>query len=195
LEPAQKIEELEAKVKSLEEEMHYLQEDLEAADDEVEDLENQIKKLETADAIFLNKLEVVEHMKSILQKGLHNINITAPKITDIEKLNLYDVSSSVNLKVSCDIDPSIPEHQKLMDEMNSFDNISLRVYPGKDRWAMLKDGEVLFMAIVGEEKNHLLSFKTDDPKHIHVFNTLVMETWLRGRKKLRFFRFWKETLL
>ena len=71
---------------------------------------------------------------------------------------------------------------KLFDEFNSFDNISLRVYDGKDRWTILKDRDELFMAIVGDKPNTMLSIKTQDSEQIHVFNTLVMETWLRGQK-------------
>ncbi|MHA1583985.1 MAG: coiled-coil domain-containing protein [Promethearchaeota archaeon] len=177
-----KIESLEAKIKDLEEEMTYLKDDLEAADEEVEDLQKQIKNLETAEGIFLNKDKVIERIKELLGKALHNVNLTGPSISDISKLDLFEINSSVNIKVATFIDQSIPEHIKLKDELGSFDNIDIRLYGERDRWSAIIDGDTLFFAVVGAEPNNFLSFTTRDPKHIHVFNSLAMETWLRGKK-------------
>ena len=179
--PNDDYETVKKKLNSLEEEMKYLQEDLLAADEEVESFEGQIKKLEGRMAIFLNNIQVLEEIKHIFATSLHNVTICTPTIDDLDKLDLFSVASSVVIKASCFIDPALPQHQKLMDEMKSFDNISLRLYDGKDRWTILKDREILFMAIEGNTPNQFLSFKTEDAAHINVFNTLMMETWLRGQ--------------
>lgn len=179
---SERIEELEKEKKSLEEEMKYLQEDLSAADEEVEMLEKQLHKCQNQKSVFITQIDVINEMKQIFQSSLHNVSICTPTIQDLDKLDLYSISSSVVIKASCNIDASKPEHQRLMDEFKSFDNISLRLYDGKDRWSILKDGEILFMAIVGEKPNELLSLKTSDRAQIQVFNPLIMESWLRGQK-------------
>lgn len=174
-------EQLKRDKEALEEEMNYLQDDLLAADEEVEKLENQIKELEKKTSIILNRIQVGEIMKEIFATSLHNVTICIPTIEDLDKLDLYSVPSSVVIKASCFIDSANPQHLKLMDEMKSFDNISLRLFDGQDRWTILKDREVLFMAIEGKSPNQLLSFKAEDSAHIDVFSNLMMETWLRGQ--------------
>ncbi len=177
-----RIAEMEEKNRSLEEEMKYLQEDLSAADEEVEQLEKKIQTLENSKSIFLDDIQVISEMKEILNAAVHTVSICTPTIEDLDKLELYSLSSSVVLKVSCEIDPLKPQHLRIKDELMSFDNITLREYSGRDRWSILKDREILFMAIIGEKPNHLLSVKTNDPAQIQVFNTLITETWLRSQK-------------
>lgn len=182
MEDSNRIKELEEQIESLETEMNYLQEDLTAADKEVEQYENQLKEYQNRKSIFITEIDVINEMKDILSKSLHNVSICTPSIDNLEKLELYKLPPSVVVKASCNIDIIQPDHQKFMDEIKSLDSVSLRLYSGRDRWSILKDGEILFMAIVGETSNRLLSLKTSDPAQIHVFKTLVMESWLRGQK-------------
>jgi ElaB/YqjD/DUF883 family membrane-anchored ribosome-binding protein len=178
------IQALQAQVKIMEEEAELLKGDIDAADEEVEQLTDKIQKIqnEAKDAVSNTRVQVIDKMKKILGEGLHNVNITAPSIEDLAELDLYSVKTSVNLKVSCSIEAGNPKHTDLQQEFQAFDNISLRAFDERDRWMILKDNEVLFMAIAGIEPNKFLAFSSEDPKHIKFFNTISMESWLRGRK-------------
>jgi ElaB/YqjD/DUF883 family membrane-anchored ribosome-binding protein len=172
------------KIKELEEEAELLKSDIDAADDEVEGLHEKLNKIESEakDAIFLSRGQVLSKIKAVLKDALHNVTLTIPSIEDIADLDLYDVKTSVNLKVSCNIDLGNPKHSEMMEEFQVFDNITLRIYDTGDRWSIMKDGEMLFMGVVGVNKDKILSFQSGDEKIIKVFNSLVMESWLRGRK-------------
>jgi len=182
------IEILQKKVKILEEELVNADEELEQLEMENEKLKNSISDT-TNDSKIINftnanisKSIIIEKMREILQEAMHNIMITVPFITDLQDLYLYEVRANVNIKASCQINPGSEEHADLLDELESLDNISIRSYQGEDRYLVMKDGEELLMAIIGADDNNHLVIHTEDPMHIKILNSLVMDSWLRARK-------------
>ncbi len=130
---------------------------------------------------YLSRKEIIKEIKDILGRSVHNINITAPTIADIGELELFEVQSRINIKVSCNISIGNTGHKEIVEQLEIFDNISLREYSDMDRFSILRDGEELFFAAIGENSDKFLIIKTEDSKHISLFNTLFMESWLRGR--------------
>ncbi|MHA1729533.1 MAG: hypothetical protein ACTSWY_12475 [Promethearchaeota archaeon] len=184
-------EEKNAEIKALKEEIKLLNLDLKAADNEVEDLNNKLKNTKTSEVSSESKIQVValtrdqiiDFMIKILERALHNVNITTPTIMDLAELQLYDLRGTVNIKASCEIDQTEAEHTELLQEFDALDNISLRHFSNKDRWVCLKDNSELFIAAVGENDNDKnFAFFSNDGNHIRLFNSLVMESWLRARK-------------
>jgi chromosome segregation ATPase len=186
-EKANEIEELKKKIEILNEELMKADEDLEKLEIDNEKLRKAgINSLDSKIIDFSNqeisKSEIIEEMRTIIQKSISSVTIAVPKIDDLQDLYLYEVRSSVNIKISCEINPGIEEHVELLDEYESLDNISIRHFDGADRYVLNRDGEELLMAVIGKnEKNHLV-FKTKDPAHIRLLNPLVMDSWLRSRK-------------
>ncbi len=129
----------------------------------------------------LYEADIVEKMREILQKALHNVTIVVPSITDLQELRLYEVRSSVNIKIACLINPGEEEHASLLQEFESLDNVAIRSFEGEDRYVLVRDGEELLFGAVGKSDN-ALAFHTRDASHIRLFNSLVMEGWLRSRK-------------
>jgi hypothetical protein len=86
------------------------------------------------------------------------------------------------MKISSLIDPSLQEDAELLEEFESLDNISIRLYEQKDRFVIDRDGEELLFAIIGENENNNLVIHTRDSKHQRLLRSLVMEGWLRSRK-------------
>lgn len=177
-----RITELEAQCSALEEEMKFLKDDLEDADTSVESLETKILQLQDSDGVFLNQELVVSRIRAILDECVHNVTITCPTIMDASHLDLFDLKSNINIQACFHIDMSDAPSLKILEELESFDNITLREYPEQDRWSILSDGEVIFLAIVGNDPNHLMSFKTKDSKHLKVFQGFCMESWQLGKK-------------
>ena len=121
-------------------------------------------------------------MGKILENGKHNVMITVHNIIDLQELHLYEVRSSVHLKISCSIDPSDEEQSSLLEEFLSLDNISIRNYTAEDRYSINCDGDVLLFAVKGNKPDNFLVIQTSDSNHIKLFNSFIMESWLRGRK-------------
>ncbi|HMF30668.1 MAG TPA: hypothetical protein VKK79_04605 [Candidatus Lokiarchaeia archaeon] len=181
------LEELTKEHSDLKREAELLKQDLEASDALTEKLQKQLDEGAGAAAagpdlekVRFTREQIIKKTLEILNRGLHNVTIIVPSLEDLENLNLYEVKSSVSVKVGCFVDPTNPKHNDLLQEIESLDNISIRLYENKDRWAISKDNEELFLAAVGEEEN--LVFYTRDPLHIKMLNPLVMESWLRARK-------------
>lgn len=162
--------------------MNFLKADLDDADEEVERLEDRMLEYEAKDGIFLPKEKVMKKIKKMLSQSLHSINITTPSIMDLEKLDLFEIPSSISIKASCEVDMSNIHHQEILEDLESFDNIAIRVYADQDRFCALRDGEELLLAATGDEYDQLLFFRTKDAKHIKMFTTLVMESWVKGKK-------------
>ena len=184
----QKInEDLEKKIEILTTELTTADEDLEAMEQENETLRNQLAAASGAKIIDWTEIEIpksriLEKMRDILMKALHNVTIAVPNIKDLQELYLYEIRSSVNVKVSCLIDPSLEEDAELLEEFESLDNISIRMYEGEDRYVLDRDGEELLFAVIGKNENNHLIIHTKDPKHLRLFRSMVMEGWLRSRK-------------
>ena len=185
--------EKEKEIEELKKQVEILNSELVKADEDLANLEQELDSAQsgggTSNSLILDftnaeisKSQIIEHMREILQKALHNVMMAIPRISDLQDLYLYEVRSSVNMKISCLINPGIEEHSDLLEEFESLDNISLRTYEGEDRYVIIRDGEELFFAVVGDNESNHLVFRTRDPSHIRFFNALVMESWLRGRK-------------
>jgi len=187
IEKDKKIENLQEKLKILNGELETADEDLEALEAENEKLRNNLasasgpKIIDWTD-IEISKADILKKMRDILNKSLHNITIAVPDIKDLQELHLYEVRSSVSMKISCYIDPSLEEDAELLEEFGSLDNISIRLYEQKDRFVIDRDGEQLLFSIIGENENKNLVIHTRDSKHQRLLRSLVMEGWLRSRK-------------
>ena len=179
---------------NLQKELEILNGELGNADKDLEQLELENEKLREAGSKYLDskitdyteiditKIEILEKMRDILQNAKHNIMIAVPSIEDLQELYLYEVRSSVSMKISCSINPGVVEHADLTEEFESLDNITLRNYSGEDRFTINRDSEELLFAVVGNNENNHLVIHTRDSSHITLYNSLVMDSWLRARK-------------
>ncbi|MHA1194725.1 MAG: hypothetical protein ACTSRH_00190 [Promethearchaeota archaeon] len=183
----EEIKKLKEKLEILKEELEKADEDLEALEKENEVLRNQLAAASGAKIIDWTNVEIpksliLEKMREILNEAVHNVTIAVPDIKDLQELHLYDLRSSVSMKVSCSLNPGLEEDAELLEELESLDNISIRLYEGQDRYLIERDGEELMFAIIGNEENNHLVLHTRDPKHLKLLRSLVMESWLRSRK-------------
>ncbi|MFX1276212.1 MAG: hypothetical protein ACFFAT_14375 [Promethearchaeota archaeon] len=176
---------LQKKVDILNEELAKADKDLEQLEMENETLRksapSRSKIIDYTNA-KLSKDDILTKMREILQEGKHNVMITVPSLEDLQELYLYEVRSSVSLKISCSIDTGKGDQSNLLEEFQSLDNISLRNYSGEDRFSINRDGAELLFAVIGSKDNNFLVVHTKDSNHIKLFNSFTMEAWLRGRK-------------
>lgn len=178
---------LQGKLEILKNELETADQDLESLENENEKLRNQIvassgSKIIDSTSLEMPKKLILEKMKVILMKALHNVTIVVPNIRDLQELTLYEVRSSVIIKVSTSIDITLEEDAEILEELESLDNITIRMFESEDRYVIDRDGEELLIAVVGKEANNNLVLHTRDSKHIKLFKSLIMEAWLRSRK-------------
>ncbi|MHA1519269.1 MAG: hypothetical protein ACTSRK_03715 [Promethearchaeota archaeon] len=162
--------------------MEFLKEDLEAADDEVEENEEKLKQFEDGKELLFTNATLKTKIKETIDTALHNINLTAPTIQDVGDLYLFEVNANVNVKVACNISMGEKSHQEIVEELEAFDNIDIRLYDGNDRWSLIVDGNKLIFGALGTKPDEILVFQTEDPKQVNLFNNMAMESWLRGKK-------------
>ncbi|MFX0035430.1 MAG: hypothetical protein ACFE9I_07305 [Candidatus Hermodarchaeota archaeon] len=181
-------------VKQLQKEVEILNEELTKSDEDLENLELEIEKIRKAQssskvvkivdftAIRISKTEILEKMREILQRAISSVMIVVPSIEDLQELYLYELRSSVTMKIACSINPGIEVHSELLDEYESLDNISLRNYERQDRFVLTRDGEELLFGVIGQHEDNNMVILTQDPKHIKLLNALALEGWLQSRK-------------
>ncbi|MFX1302202.1 MAG: hypothetical protein ACFE9X_02470 [Promethearchaeota archaeon] len=181
-------------ITQLQKEIEILNEELAKADEELESLELENEKLRKAESssadfkiidytnININKTQILEKMRDILEKAIANVSIVVPSIEDLQELYLYELRSSVSMSIACSINPGIDEHSELLEEFESLDNINLRNYERADRYVLTRDGEELLLAVIGDSEDNNLVIHTKDPKHIKLLNSIATEGWIQSRK-------------
>ena len=181
-------------ITQLQKEIEILNDELTKADEDLESLELENEKLRNVQTSskdekildFTNrqieKSKILEKMREILENSIANATIVVPSIEDLQELYLYELRSSVSMKIACSINPGITEHSELLEEFESLDNISLRNYERGDRYVLTRDGEELLFAVIGNSENNNLVIHTKDPNHIKLFSSLATEGWIQSRK-------------
>lgn len=183
----EEIEEYQKKLTILIGELEKADEDLEALEAENEKLRNNlasesdVKIIDSTDR-EIPKADILKKIRDILGRAVHNVTIAVLDINDLQDLHLYEVRAHVNVKIMCNIDPSLEADAELLEELESLDNITIRLYEDRDRFVIDRDGEELLFSIVGEGENNNLILYTKDAKHQRLLRSLVMEGWLRARK-------------
>ncbi|MCK4381806.1 MAG: hypothetical protein KAW66_00800 [Candidatus Lokiarchaeota archaeon] len=183
----EEIEECQKKLTILIGELEKAEEDLDALEAENEKLRNNLASVPDEaiiDSTFreIPKAIILKKMRAILGNAVHNVTIAVLDIKDLQDLHLYEVRAHVNVKIMCNIDPSLEDDAELLEELESLDNITIRLYDDRDRFLIDRDGEELLFSIVGEGENNNLVIYTRDAKHQRLLRSLVMEGWLRARK-------------
>lgn len=167
----EEIEEYQKKLTILKGELEKADEILEALEIENERLRKYLASKAEAkiiDSTFMviPKSEILKKIREILGNAVHYVTIVVPDINDLQDLHLYEVRFSVNLKIMCNFDPSLEEDAKLLAELESLDNITIRLYEDRDRFLIDRDGEELLFSIVGSSEDNNLVIYTKDPKHL-----------------------------
>ena len=188
------LNEKQEEIDQLHKEIDILNEELSKADEDLESLALENEKLREAQKsssdvtvidytnVQIPRSVILEKMREILEYAIANVAIVVPSIEDLQELYLYELRSSVTMKIACTINPEIQEHRELLEEFESLENIALRHYERKDRYVLTRDGEELFLAIIGSSNDNNLVIHTKDPKHIKLLSSISTEGWIQSRK-------------
>ncbi len=183
----------EPQISELQNRLEVMSMELNKADVEIErlNLENELLKEQVEgglgiDILHFNKLKItksefIKTMWEVLDNSQHNVMIVVPFISDLEVLEVFKMSSVINIRIACSINPESVEHLELLKKYTNINQITLRNYSGGDRYIILRDGEELLFVAVGEDKSTYLMFHTKDTAHLAIFNSLAMDAWLRSR--------------
>ncbi len=175
------IEDLEAQADSLKQRLELKGETLIELKEESQTEIHDTNIIDYTD-IEIKPSEIIEKMNDILSKAINSVTIAVPNITDLEHLSLYEVKSSIAVKISCFIDLRREEHADIYREIENEGNLSIRSYDGKDQYIIMRDNEELLFAVIGKQENNHLALYTKDTEHIKALTPMVMDTWLRSKK-------------
>ncbi|TFF98691.1 MAG: hypothetical protein EU547_00815 [Promethearchaeota archaeon] len=175
----EKIDDLEAQIEELKQNLNYKKEKITELKKDMEDSDTNIIDYTN---IEISKAEILEKMEDILKNSINSIMICVPRITDLERLSLFDLKSSVAIKISCLVNMKRTDHVDLFKEFRDMGTVSIRNYEREDRYIIMRDNEELLFALVGNQEENHLAFYTTDSKHLKEFNPIVMDTWLRSKK-------------
>jgi len=178
------LQKLKKEYKQMQEEMKLTRLDLDAADAEIEKLMKQIEESKSKVKLNITKkfTEVEEIMKQIMQSAQHKITIIAPTIKDLQNLDIYSIKPNVQISVATNYDPLKKEHNTLLEEYKSIENIQIKMYDLGDRYGVLKDGDRLFVAMMSKKPDECMIIDTSDELQIKSLTSLINDVWLRARK-------------
>ena len=178
------LQKLKKEYKEIQEEMKLTRLDLDAADAEIEKLMKQIEESKSKAKLNIVKkfIEVEEIMKQIMQTAQHKITIITPTIKDLQNLDIYSIKPNVQISVATNYDPLKKEHNTLLEEYKSIENIQIKLYDLADRYAILKDGDRLFVAMNSKKLDECMIIDTSDEIQIKSLSPLINDVWLRARK-------------
>ena len=102
------------------------------------------------------KADILRKMQEILGNAVHYVTIIVPDIKDLHDLHLSEVQSSVNMKIMCNIDPGLEEDAELLEELESLNNITIRLYEDRDRFLIDRDGKEYYCFRLSEVEKTII---------------------------------------
>jgi myosin heavy subunit len=130
---------------------------------------------------FMDKEKLAQVLFDAVQKTQRSIRICVPSISLIETLGLLPVIQSFPRQAVVNIAGDI----KATDEHIIMDlkkhGVVFTQYDRKDRWVLNRDGED-FLIAVEQPDGTVIGFYSSEPRVITMFNSVIMEPWVKGMK-------------
>jgi len=181
----EKIKFLENQLNEKETELNILNEELAKSDEELEHLKLANLKVSIINLsdIRIPESDIFNFMNIVTAKAKKNLFIVVPEITDLIKLGLYDLRTSISTRISCKIDLYQEEHSTIQEELGTMEHISIKNYDEQNYYVVLRDNEELFFGFRDDkQKSNTFAFTTEVPSHIRLYNSLLAEIWMKSRK-------------
>jgi len=125
-------------------------------------------------SINISEELILQKMREVLQNTLYSVNVVVPRISELQKLYLYEVRAGIDIKISCEVDPENDAQLDLLEGYENLDNISIRNFIGSESYDILRDDEELFAAFRGRKDLNYLIFHTRDAAHIKLLGSMAL---------------------
>ncbi|MDX1797481.1 MAG: hypothetical protein R3255_02420 [Candidatus Lokiarchaeia archaeon] len=143
------------------------------------------------DIWFIRSPEAAKaHINDEISKAKMRVLIVAPNISDIDIEAIKSRPSRINFRIAAYIDPTLPEHEAIMKEMDKMDNVDYRNRGLQNLWAINKDYEEVILCVLsktefkGETVTEIAGIGSIIEEHIKIFVPIIEEAWVGARKEI-----------
>jgi len=143
------------------------------------------------DIWFIRSPEAAKaHINDEISKAKMRVLIVAPNLSDIDIDEIKDRPSRINFRVATYIDPTIPEHDTIMKEMDKMDNVDYRNRALQNLWGINKDYEEVILCVLsktefrGEYVTEIAGIGSIIEEHIKIFVPILEDAWVGARKEV-----------
>jgi sugar-specific transcriptional regulator TrmB len=141
------------------------------------------------DVWFVNSVEKMRiQMAESINRVKSKILIVAPRFEDIPLEAILKVPSRVHIRIECNLDLNDPQVKEQIPRILERGNVMIRHRNKIDLWAINRDFEELVIGILspskkkGASKWDLVAIGSIIPTHITIFEQIVEQAWIEGRK-------------
>ncbi len=130
------------------------------------------------------------HINDEISKAKMRVLVVAPNLSDIDIEAIKARPSRINFRVATYIDPTIPEHEAIMREMDKMDNVDYRNRSLQNLWGINKDYEEVILCVLsktefrGEYVTEIAGIGSIIEEHIKIFVPILEDAWVGARKEI-----------
>ncbi|MFW9999086.1 MAG: hypothetical protein ACFE9Q_06945 [Candidatus Hodarchaeota archaeon] len=130
------------------------------------------------------------HINEEILNAKMRVLIVAPNLSDIDIETIKARPSRINFRIATYIDPTIPEHEAIMREMDNMDNVDYRNRALQNLWGINKDYEEVILCVLsktefrGEYLTEIAGIGSIIEEHIKIFVPILEDAWVGARKEI-----------
>ncbi|MFX1438405.1 MAG: hypothetical protein ACFFAA_14610, partial [Promethearchaeota archaeon] len=143
------------------------------------------------DIWFIRSPEAAKaHINEEISKAKMRVLVVAPNLSDIDIEVIKARPSRINFRIATYIDPTIPEHDAIMREMDKMDNVDYRNRALQNLWGINKDYEEVILCVLsktdirGETVTEIAGIGSIIEEHIKIFVPILEDAWVGARKEI-----------
>ncbi len=130
------------------------------------------------------------HISEEISKAKMRVLIVAPNLSDVDIEAIKARPSRINFRVATNIDPTNPEHDAIMRDMDKMDNVDYRNRTLQNLWGVNKDYEEVILCVLsktefmGENVTEIAGIGSIIEEHIKIFVPILEDAWVGARKEV-----------
>jgi len=143
------------------------------------------------DIWFIRSPEAAKaHINDQISKAKMRVLVIAPDLADIDIEIIKSRPSRINFRIATYIDPTLPEHEAILEELDSMDNIAYRNRTLQNLWGINRDYEEVILCVLsksefrGEEITEIAGIGSIIEEHIKIFVPILEDAWVGARKEI-----------
>ncbi|MFX1419619.1 MAG: hypothetical protein ACFE9N_11925 [Promethearchaeota archaeon] len=143
------------------------------------------------DIWFIRSPEAAKaHINEEISKAKMRVLIVAPNLSDIDIESIKTRPSRINFRIATYMDPTIPDHEAIMKEMDKMDNVDYRNRTLQNLWGINKDYEEVILCVLskteirGEYVTEIAGIGSIIEEHIKIFVPILEDAWVGARKEV-----------
>ena len=143
------------------------------------------------DIWFIRSVESAKaHINDEILKAKMRVLIIAPTLSDIDISMIKARPSRINFRISTHIDPTLPEHDTILKELDTMDNVDYRNRALQNLWGINRDYEEVILCVLsqtefrGETITEIAGIGSIIEEHIKIFVPILEDAWVGARKEI-----------